>query len=44
MTEHPTISLHQIKVYRYVFDNSGTWVSNQDIAAATGVAPRTVRQ
>ena len=41
--EHPEISLHQIKVYRYVAD-TGTWLSNRDIAAATGVAPRTVRQ
>ena len=41
--EHAEISLHQIKVYRYLLD-TGSWLSNRDIATATGVAARTVRQ
>ena len=41
--EHAEISLHQLKVYRYLL-NAGSWISNRDIAAATGVAARTVRQ
>ena len=41
--EHAEISLHQLKVYRYLLD-ARSWLSNRDIATATGVAARTVRQ
>lgn len=40
--ERSEISLHQIKVYRFVRDSAG-WVDNSAIAKATGVSGRTAR-
>ena len=36
------VSLHRLKVYRFVRDSSG-WLTNHDIAAGAGVSARTAR-
>jgi hypothetical protein len=42
--ERPTVSRHDVEVYRVLRANRDRWMSNLDIAgAAVGVAPRTVR-
>lgn len=40
--ERNEISLHQVKVYQCVAQ-SKRWMSNNDIADATGMNPRTIR-
>jgi hypothetical protein len=40
--ERGEISLHQVKVFRFVRDTK-SWVDNHTIAVGTGVAPRTAR-
>lgn len=41
--EHNEISLHQLKVFQCVKNAKG-WITNNEIAAATNVSPRTARQ
>jgi hypothetical protein len=43
--ERSEISLHELKVYLALKNNSDKWLSNEDIAGmVTGVSPRTIRQ